>query len=603
MSIIIRLQNLPWEANSLDIRRFFQGLSIPDGGVHIVGGEKGDAFIAFASDEDARQAMGRDGGAIKESRIKLLLSSRNEMQKVIELARNQTLGLKSAEPVVAAPAASALVPGLLPTPLQNSVVTAPIQENDRHCSPNRSRRRSRSAERDRFRNRSRSRRLPFNVIPRDIQDFFRIAGILIPEENIKILVDGNGYTTGGAVVHLSSERDFDSALSLNGRYMSDRRIDVMPLIDNIQREQNDLLRQTVPAVAIAPQTVGRTLLPEPLQLPKRDYVVYMKGIPYNSCTDRDIAAFFGLLRIVDIVLEVDVSGKNSGNAFVEFATREDFNAALELNMKHMGRRYIEVFPTTKEDMLEAKRVTNGPVYIDQPHSTADTRQTYCVNVTGLPQTVTNRDLTNYFLEVGAQPYAIHIMLKPNGFNAGEAFVEFVNAEHQIRALRKDGDSIGSHRIAVKAVAYEIMRSIVQPNNNAATLPMPTQEAQRSVPLLDLPENRSREKQQRLTRGVDDSRRNRDDRGDRRLRSEPFGDARCVVLATNIPYRATIEDICVFFADYNITPDCVMRRFNDKGQPTADSKICFRSSEDANRAVRQMHKKFLIERPVFLRHAI
>lgn len=47
MSVIIRLQNLPWSANALDIRQFFNGLSIPEGGVHIVGGELGDAFIAF----------------------------------------------------------------------------------------------------------------------------------------------------------------------------------------------------------------------------------------------------------------------------------------------------------------------------------------------------------------------------------------------------------------------------------------------------------------------------------------------------------------------------------------------------------------------------
>lgn len=47
MSVIIRLQNLPWSANALDVRTFFKGLSIPDGGVHIVGGEMGDAFIAF----------------------------------------------------------------------------------------------------------------------------------------------------------------------------------------------------------------------------------------------------------------------------------------------------------------------------------------------------------------------------------------------------------------------------------------------------------------------------------------------------------------------------------------------------------------------------
>lgn len=47
MSVIIRLQNLPWAANAADIRQYFQGLSIPEGGVHIVGGEKGDAFISF----------------------------------------------------------------------------------------------------------------------------------------------------------------------------------------------------------------------------------------------------------------------------------------------------------------------------------------------------------------------------------------------------------------------------------------------------------------------------------------------------------------------------------------------------------------------------
>ena len=47
MSVIIRLQNLPWSANALDIRQYFRGLSIPEGGVHIVGGEQGDAFIAF----------------------------------------------------------------------------------------------------------------------------------------------------------------------------------------------------------------------------------------------------------------------------------------------------------------------------------------------------------------------------------------------------------------------------------------------------------------------------------------------------------------------------------------------------------------------------
>ncbi|CAK1541817.1 unnamed protein product [Leptosia nina] len=105
MSVIIRLQNLPWSANALDIRNYFQGLSIPEGGVHIVGGELGDAFIAFSTDEDARRAMMQDGGKIKEIQVKLLLSSRSEMHKVIEAAR-QCVPIMS----LSAPAPAPVIP-------------------------------------------------------------------------------------------------------------------------------------------------------------------------------------------------------------------------------------------------------------------------------------------------------------------------------------------------------------------------------------------------------------------------------------------------------------------------------------------------------------
>ena len=87
MSVIIRLQGLPWTASAINIRRFFQGLSIPDGGVHIVGGEKGDAFIAFGSDEDARKAMLLNGGRLNDTAIQLFLSSKTEMQNIISIAR------------------------------------------------------------------------------------------------------------------------------------------------------------------------------------------------------------------------------------------------------------------------------------------------------------------------------------------------------------------------------------------------------------------------------------------------------------------------------------------------------------------------------------
>ncbi|ESO89761.1 hypothetical protein LOTGIDRAFT_124453, partial [Lottia gigantea] len=80
MSVIIRLQGLPWTASSLDIRNFFQGLSIPPGGVHIIGGNKGEAFIAFSTDEDARKAMMFNFTPLNGSVMQLFLSSKSEMQ-------------------------------------------------------------------------------------------------------------------------------------------------------------------------------------------------------------------------------------------------------------------------------------------------------------------------------------------------------------------------------------------------------------------------------------------------------------------------------------------------------------------------------------------
>uniref|UniRef100_A0A182R3I4 RRM domain-containing protein n=1 Tax=Anopheles funestus TaxID=62324 RepID=A0A182R3I4_ANOFN len=126
MSVIIRLQNLPLAANASDVRSFFKGLSIPDGGVHIVGGALGDAFIAFSTDEDARQAMSLNGGFIKNGPISLLLSSRAEMQKVIEQARKAALSymqLKQTTAPVAAVVPSAVKPqpSIIPTALKSGI--------------------------------------------------------------------------------------------------------------------------------------------------------------------------------------------------------------------------------------------------------------------------------------------------------------------------------------------------------------------------------------------------------------------------------------------------------------------------------------------------
>lgn len=90
MSVIIRMKNLPVSAAASDVRAFFTGLKIPDGAVHIIGGDEGEVFVGFASDEDARIAMTRDRSKIHGEEIRLLLSSKTEQTTVIAARKNAT---------------------------------------------------------------------------------------------------------------------------------------------------------------------------------------------------------------------------------------------------------------------------------------------------------------------------------------------------------------------------------------------------------------------------------------------------------------------------------------------------------------------------------
>ena len=84
MSVIIRLQNLALTAGSSDIRKFFGNLQIPGGGVHIIGGKYGDAFVAFVSETEGRLALKLSGRQLCNEVVYLYPSNVEEMNAVID---------------------------------------------------------------------------------------------------------------------------------------------------------------------------------------------------------------------------------------------------------------------------------------------------------------------------------------------------------------------------------------------------------------------------------------------------------------------------------------------------------------------------------------
>ncbi|KAG2492229.1 hypothetical protein HYH03_009473 [Edaphochlamys debaryana] len=89
----------------------------------------------------------------------------------------------------------------------------------------------------------------------------------------------------------------------------------------------------------------------------RGFVVRCRGLPYTS-TAQDVLNFFGpevpvVRGIEGVVFTYAPDGRPTGEAFVELQTEEAQREALKKHKESMGTRYIELFVSTKVDMIQA----------------------------------------------------------------------------------------------------------------------------------------------------------------------------------------------------------------------------------------------------------
>lgn len=80
----------------------------------------------------------------------------------------------------------------------------------------------------------------------------------------------------------------------------------------------------------------------------------------------------------------------------------------------------------------------------------------------------------------------------------------------------------------------------------------------------------------------------------------FGQPGCVLMLSNLCYKAAIEDIVEEFREFDLHPDQIIRRFNDLGQPTGNACINFNSPEDADMAIEKYNSVKIMNRPIWLK---
>ncbi|EOB09012.1 Heterogeneous nuclear ribonucleoprotein H3, partial [Anas platyrhynchos] len=80
-------------------------------------------------------------------------------------------------------------------------------------------------------------------------------------------------------------------------------------------------------------------------------VVRLRGLPFG-CSKEEIVQFFQGLEIVPngITLTLDYQGRSTGEAFVQFASKEIAENALGKHKERIGHRYIEIFKSSKSEI-------------------------------------------------------------------------------------------------------------------------------------------------------------------------------------------------------------------------------------------------------------
>ncbi|XP_076800482.1 heterogeneous nuclear ribonucleoprotein H2-like isoform X1 [Clavelina lepadiformis] len=174
------------------------------------------------------------------------------------------------------------------------------------------------------------------------------------------------------------------------------------------------------------------------------FVVRLRGLPY-SATDDQIMEFLccEVVGCADGIRRTFTKeGRPSGEAYVEVTCQEDANACLDKDHCSMGKRYIEVFSSSVNEM-EYVLNRSGDGQYETSHVGG-----FIIRMRGLPYQCTKEEIAQFFSGMEIIPNGIVLPLDDNGRSTGEAYVEFSTQHCAEGALAKHKQKIGHRYIEI-----------------------------------------------------------------------------------------------------------------------------------------------------------
>lgn len=610
MAVVIRLQGLPIVAGTMDIRHFFSGLTIPDGGVHIVGGEHGEAFIVFATDEDARLGMMRTGGSIKGSKVSLLLSSKTEMQNMIELSRRRfEAGAGAVEAATPATGIANRQAGAAPMPavqpgaggrggnqgFSNISATVTAASSTQELPSNKAPP-SLASVAPCFPNSYSSTptittaMASLSAVPPTIPPLSNLPSMppmptlptipvpppvssLPPVPTVSPLSQGPPVPPMSHLPHMSSLPPFNPSLPPPAGLASGLPLGTPnPMLFNPLSPLAYGLQAHMKAAAAASGAVAAS--PDEL-------FVLLQNLPF-SCSEVDVREFFRGLGVNGVRLIRDAQGRPSGRAVVKFFSPQESFEAVKRGGGMMGQRFIEISPSSERQWASlSDSMTNHAPHNSKSDNNSESqdpqhrrsnigsgnrdqrgrsrsphRQDFCIYLKGLPYEVEKKQIKEFFKNLAIVEDSIYIAYGPNGRATGEGFLEFKTEQDYKTALDAHMQYMGSRFIQVHQISRKGMLEKI------------------------------------------DTIRKRDaSHGDGKNQDSLKAPRNCAHI-TNIPYNISKKDVRAFLEGVGLYEDSLKVLTDSHGNGLGQAIFQLRTEEDARKAER-LHRQKLNGRDAFV----
>ncbi|XP_068166393.1 G-rich sequence factor 1 [Antennarius striatus] len=281
--------------------------------------------------------------------------------------------------------------------------------------------------------------LPWSCSAEDLLQFFSRCKIRGGINGIHFILNNQGSRSGRAFIEMKRKDDVMKALEMDRQYIGTRYVEVFEVTEC----DAEAILKNVP------------------QTDSHDGVVRLRGLSYNN-TEDDIIHFFSGLNIAEngITIITDHLGRNSGVGFVQFSSQEEADEALKRHRGVIGSRYIEVFPSRKDEILSWRRAKHPAPHVNRAppinsfsHSHTEpitgsfhnvALSPHWIHMKGLPFTVSGVDIVSFFSPLVLSN--IMFECKRNGKLNGQGKVFFNSHEDAKAAMSRDRQLIGGRYI-------------------------------------------------------------------------------------------------------------------------------------------------------------